>query len=185
MNAPAGDGVLLPEEIGGPGPDQSAGGVKTKVKTRSAEERCVDTWLSSGTSGEWTRAHRTPRRAMFTPHRVAGGHGSEVMLNRMRITNGTYVGTGEKFQVIDDYHVASSAHRSLGHGWVGTTHFRELNQQIKVEIEQRSELESSEGLAGRRKIRAAGLAGRHKIRAATSLPSTSFTDGAGPCNQLG
>ena len=71
---------------------------------------------------------------MFTPHRVAGGPGGEVLLNKIRITNGTYVGTGEGFQIIDDYSVASSAHRMLSKGWIGTTHFREINQQVELKV---------------------------------------------------
>ena len=34
-----------------------------KVKTKSAVERGVDSWLVDGVDGEWRRAHRTPRRA--------------------------------------------------------------------------------------------------------------------------
>ena len=109
------------------------GGDKKQV-VRTAEERCVDSWIWVGENGEWIRAHRTPRRSMFTPHRVAGGPGKEVLLNKIRITNGTYVGTGESFQIIDDYCVASSAHKMLAHGWVGTSHFREIDQQVEIKI---------------------------------------------------
>ena len=69
---------------------------------------------------------------MFTPHRVAGGPGKEVALNRIRVTKGTFISSGEKFEIIDDYTIGSSAHRLLPRGWVGTTEFRELDQQIRV-----------------------------------------------------
>ena len=69
---------------------------------------------------------------MFTPHRVSGGPGKEVALNRIRITKGTYISFGESFEIIDDYSIGSSAHRLLARGWVGTTEFRELDQQIRV-----------------------------------------------------
>ena len=59
--------------------------------------------MMSGSSGAWKRAHRTPRRALFTPHRVAGGPGREVALSTRRTTSGAFVGTGEKFVIIDDY----------------------------------------------------------------------------------
>ena len=69
---------------------------------------------------------------MFTPHRVAGGPGKEIAMNRIRVTKGAFVGSGEKFEIIDDYSVTSSAHRLLAHGWVGITEFREMDQQIRV-----------------------------------------------------
>ena len=148
VSASPGDGVLLPGVNGGLGPSHNAGGVrdreikldgvKTKEKSRSAEERCVDSWISSGKGGEWTRAHRTPRRAMFTPHRVAEGPDKQILLNKIRVTDGTYVGTGQPFQIIDDYTVPSSAHKMLRYGWIGTTKFREVDQQINVELEESS-----------------------------------------------
>ena len=44
-----------------------------KYRSTSPEERCVDSCVSAGAGGVWRRAHRTPRRALFTPFRVAGG----------------------------------------------------------------------------------------------------------------
>ena len=68
---------------------------------------------------------------MFTPHNVAGRPDDGIVLNKIRVTRGKYVGTGEGFELIDDYSVAASMHKMLPHAWVGTTEFREVDQQIK------------------------------------------------------
>ena len=81
--------------------------------------------MMSGSRGAWKRAHRTPRRALFTPYRVAGGPGREVMLSTRRTTSGAFVGTGEKFVIVDDFDEPADAHRVLPNAWVGTTTFTE------------------------------------------------------------
>ena len=70
---------------------------------------------------------------MFTPHNVSAGPDKSVMLNKIRITRGKYVGTGKEFQVIDDYSISASAHKILNNAWVGTTEFREVDQQVIVD----------------------------------------------------
>ena len=95
-----------------------------KLRSRSAEERCVDSWPESGEKGTWKRAHRTPRRTLFTPHRVANGPSRDIQLSKVRVTKGTYVGNGRKFEITDDYTETASAHFMLEHGWVGTTEFK-------------------------------------------------------------
>ena len=64
--------------------------------------RCVDSWLSNGDEGIWTREHRTPRRSLFTLHRVSGGDWRDVAMNPKSITRGAFVGTGETLQIEDD-----------------------------------------------------------------------------------
>ena len=75
--------------------------------------------MTGGERGEWKRAHRTPRRALFTPHRVAGGLGRDAVMITKRITKGTYVGTGQEFIIVDDYADPSCAHRILPNAWMG------------------------------------------------------------------
>lgn len=56
VSALPGVGDLLLGAIGGSGPCASAGGEEKmgdKLRSRSAEERCVDSWLESGEKGTW------------------------------------------------------------------------------------------------------------------------------------
>ena len=57
------------------------------------------------------REHRTPRRALFTPHRVAGGPSVEDCSNTKRITRGVYIRDGKEFELIDDYGIEEAAHK--------------------------------------------------------------------------
>ena len=52
----------------------------------TAEERHVDSWGKEGQGGRWTRIHRSVRRALFTPFKVAGGPSSKTSLKSIRIT---------------------------------------------------------------------------------------------------
>ena len=105
---------------------------------RSAEERCVDSWLISGEDGVWKRAHRTPRRGLFTPHRVSAGPGRDTKLSTRRINIGTYVGTGAEFTITDDYSDPNAAHKILANAWVGTTEFEveDIEQNIAKNINE-------------------------------------------------
>jgi hypothetical protein len=116
-------GVLLAGVIGGLGLERNGGKneKKQRQKTRRAAERGVDSWMTGGVRGEWKRAHRTPRRALFTPHRVAGGPGRDAIMLTKGITKGTYVGTGEEFTIVDDYADPNCAHRIMPNAWIGTT----------------------------------------------------------------
>ena len=75
--------------------------------------------------GRSDRAHRTPRRSLFTPHRVSGGPGRNILMDTRRITKGTFVGTGVRFVEIDDYSDLLLAHKILANAWVGTTEIHE------------------------------------------------------------
>ena len=105
-----------PGVISGSWPGQS-----TQRRTRTAAERGVDDWLIDGVDRQWNRGHRTPRRALFTPHRVSGGPGRDIAMNTRRRTDGVYVGTGVEFVIEDDYSNPMDAHRVLPNAWVGTT----------------------------------------------------------------
>ena len=61
---------------------------------------------------------------MFTPHRVAGGPGQTIKLEKVRITIGTFVASGERFKTEDGYTEPRAAHMMLEHAWVGTSEFR-------------------------------------------------------------
>ena len=66
------------------------------MRTKTTAERGVDSWLNYGEDGIWKRAHRTPQRALFTPHCAAGGPSRDVVIGGCRTTIGTYVGSGKK-----------------------------------------------------------------------------------------
>ena len=50
---------------------------------------------------------------MFTPHRVAGGPGRDIELDKVRITIGTFVASGERFKIEDQYTEPRAAHMML------------------------------------------------------------------------
>jgi len=126
----------LARVVGGPRPVTShtsssrapvpVAGRAPRRSAKSAEDRCVDSWAAAGVEGAWKRTHRTPRRAMFTPHRVAGGPGRDIKLMKTRTTTGKFVTSGEEFKIIDHYTEPKAAHMMLEHAWVGTTEFKEL-----------------------------------------------------------
>jgi hypothetical protein len=64
---------------------------------QKAEDRHVDSWSREGKDGRWTRIHRSGRRSLFTPFKVAGGPGVKTSLKKIRITRGKYFASGETF----------------------------------------------------------------------------------------
>lgn len=94
---------------------------KQKTTIKSAAERGVDSWICSGEKGEWKRAHRTQRRALFTPHRVSGGPRGDVVMNTKRKTKGRFVGIVDALTIEDDYADPMNARRVLANAWVGVT----------------------------------------------------------------
>ena len=86
---------------------------------------CRSVRIISNFGNAETRAHRTPRRSLFTPHRVSGGPAAGRRLKGSRITKGTYVGNGVTFTIVDNYHDPNLAHRVLGNAWIGTSEFTE------------------------------------------------------------
>ena len=97
----------------------------------TAATRMVDSWSTTGAGGAWTRAHRTPRRALFTPFKVAGGPDREIRMKRYRITSGTYIISGDKFKITDDWLKPGNAHRLLKASWTGSTTFHEIPEYIE------------------------------------------------------
>ena len=144
------DGGLLTGVVGGPGSSglngkivELQGGAKMKKipDTKTAEERKVDSWESSGKDGKWKRSHRTPRRCLFTPHKVIGGPDRGARLKRFRVTKGTDILTQKAFKIVDDYTQASNAHRMIGRSWTGTTEFHEVAEFIEVSGDDTNELD--------------------------------------------
>ena len=83
----------------------------------------------SSPSDDWSheglyvvRRHDRLRRELFTPSRV-DGHPPIKMLTSTRITEGSFVDSGEPFCVVDNWKNLKDAHRNLGKAWVGTTRF--------------------------------------------------------------
>ena len=91
------------------GPKKEEEKIRGKLK---AEERHVDSWARDGQDGRWTRVHRSARRALFTPFKVAGGPSAKTPLKRLRITRGKYLSSGRSFKIIDDWSVRANAHRA-------------------------------------------------------------------------
>jgi hypothetical protein len=104
-----------------------------------AEERHVDSWSREGAGGRWTRIHRSARRALFTPFKVAGGPAAKTPLKRIRITRGKYLATGRTFKVIDDWTIRANSHRLLEATWIGTTDFREQSDFIDDDSDEEVE----------------------------------------------
>ena len=100
------------------------------------EIRRVDSWSRDGKDGRWTRLHRSARRALFTPFKVAGGPNQKTPLKRLRITRGKYFASGRTFKIIDDWTVQANAHRLLEGAWVGTTDFREIAEYVDDDTDE-------------------------------------------------
>ena len=69
-----------------------------------SEDRHVDSWSRDGKDGRWTRIHRSGRRALFTPFKVAGGPNAKTPLKKIRITREKYFAFGKMSKIIDDPH---------------------------------------------------------------------------------
>jgi hypothetical protein len=108
-----------------------------------AAEKHVDSWGREGKDGRWTRIHRSARRALFTPFKVAGGPNIKIPMKKIRITRGKFFDGGKTFKIIDDWTVRANAHRMLESSWIGTTDFREsadyIDDDTDEEIEKKDE----------------------------------------------
>ena len=87
-------------------------------------EKCKnDDWIERGENEKWCRWHRNPRRALFTPFKVARGPGRRTKLEATRVTEGINE-LGQRFRIEDDWRDPIQSHRILDTPWVGKTHFR-------------------------------------------------------------
>ena len=59
-----------------------------RTEKKKAEDRHVDSWSREGKDGRWTGIHRSGRRALLTPSKVAGGRNAKTPLKKIRITRG-------------------------------------------------------------------------------------------------
>jgi hypothetical protein len=131
VNASLSDGVLLDRVTGGRLVEDRA----KKNRKRSADERCVDSWIESGENGKWIRRHRTPRRSLFTPHKVAGGPQPGAQLKTSRVTKGTFISSGKSFVIEDDYSKGIDAHKLMDAAWTGITEFRGIEGEKGISTE--------------------------------------------------
>lgn len=136
-SASSGVGVLLPEVADGSGAERHIDrlhfnncAMPRLPDDQMAEDRHVDSWSKQGQGGRWTRVHRSARRSLFTPSKVAGGPGKLAGLKKIRITRGRYFNSGKAFKPIDDWTVQSHAHRQLESSWIGIIDFRETIECI-------------------------------------------------------
>ena len=74
--------------------------------------------------------HRSGRRSLLTPLKVAGGPNAKTPLKNVRITRGKYFVSGRTFKIIDDRTTRANAHRFLEGSWIGTTDFREVAEFV-------------------------------------------------------
>ena len=70
----------------------------------------------------WSRLHLTPRRALFTPFKVAKGPSVGTPLQSVRFTCGVNA-KGETFELFDNWMDQQNAHRQLNEDWIGYTVF--------------------------------------------------------------
>ena len=89
---------------------------------RFSDKKGGDHWMSRGGQGVWHRIHSKPRRAMFTPFRVAKGPSKSESLSVIRFTKGV-TQSGRRFEFHDNWHDSKNAHRMLEEKWIGCTTF--------------------------------------------------------------
>ena len=167
--ASSSDGVQLGEVTGGRLTEDRV--KKGNKKKKSADERCVDSWQIAGEQGWWIRRHRTPRRTLFTPHRVTGGPQPDEALSTRRITKGTFIRNGKHFIIEDDYSVEVDAHKLLDGAWTGTTEFRKVEEIPSIVIEGEHDKEQRENVEDRMIERSSSSSGaRIYAAAADSRP---------------
>ena len=163
--------------------DPHAGGAIRRSE-RNAEERCVDSWAMAGTGGRWVRTHRTPRRALFTPHRVAGGPGRGVHLLKTRVTTGKFLNTGEEFRIEDRYTDPRAAHLMLEHAWVGHSEFAEEPQPELQKVSSSWADWASEDDAQKLEIAGASVPGRGMHRPPLDLVARAHPPATGQLSSL-
>ena len=70
----------------------------------------------------WIRYHTTPRRALFTPYKVAKGPKRDEMVGAIRVTVGNYA-DGEEFVRVEGWNELREPHQLLEKMWIGVTMF--------------------------------------------------------------
>ena len=91
-----------------------------------------DKWGDRGNGKQWSRIHFNPRKALFTPYKVARGPGRKTKLKTRRITEGT-TELGQKFRIVDDWTNPERSHRLMTVAWIGKTTFEvDANEDIHL-----------------------------------------------------
>ena len=91
-----------------------------------------DKWGDRGNGKQWSRIHLNPRRALFTPYKIARGPGRKTKLKTMRTTEGT-TELGQKFKIVDDWTDPERSHRLMTVAWIGKTTFDvDTNEDIHL-----------------------------------------------------
>ena len=80
----------------------------------------ADAWKLEGEC--CVRSHNKPRRQLFTPLRVKGAPPARSLFS-IRVTEGVFCGSGERFKKVDSWHSREDAHADLGRFWQGSTTF--------------------------------------------------------------
>ena len=66
------------------------------------ENQDEDAWINEGEDGIWRRKHKIGRRGLFTPCGTKGLPTRPSGLGSKRITEGTYIVSGESLIMVDD-----------------------------------------------------------------------------------
>ena len=80
------------------------------MSDRLTDKRGGDSWKNKGEAGIWHRIHTKPRRALFTPFKVAKGPASSEKLSVIRFTKGVSQ-SGHKFEFHDKWQESRNSHR--------------------------------------------------------------------------
>ena len=92
------------------------------MQDKFIDQKGGDHWKSRGEGGVWQRVHSKPRKALFTPFKVAKGPEKSESLNIKRFTKGV-TQSGRKFEFHDEWQRSENAHRLLEEKWIGCTTF--------------------------------------------------------------
>jgi hypothetical protein len=88
-----------------------------------------DQWDSSE-PGWIKRLHLRPRQELFTPLKVSGSP-SVNELTHARVTQGRFLDTNERFELVDSWSCRGTAHSCLERPWVGFTKFL-LKSDVRI-----------------------------------------------------
>ena len=123
------------------------------MSERFADRKGGDKWKSKGENGIWHRIHTKPRRARFTPFKIAKGPNSKEKLGSVRFTKGVSQ-SGKTFEFHDNWLDPKNAHKTFDESWVGCTTFvvQEKTSLFDVQLGRSTSTveDSTEGNGGNR-----------------------------------
>ena len=115
--------------------------------------------------------HDLARLCLATPLRVAGAPPAR-MLSSIRVTEGTFCDTGERFRRVDSWRARSTAHLSLERPWQGRTVFVLLSESGVQSAEESAHKLASVASSGQVSLRSV----MRPILNATSAGGSEFPD---------